>query len=71
LEHILDTTSWFFAVALVLFLGGWLNWDDLSERAWKAKWLVDRIGKKFARIVYLLLLSSLGSLLILRLFGGW
>ncbi len=71
MEHVLDTRSWFFFVALVLFLGGWLNWDDLSEHAWKAKALINRIGKMPARIIYLLFMSSLGSILILRLFGGW
>jgi hypothetical protein len=71
LTQVLNTTTWFLWVAAVLFAGGWLNWKDLPEHFWGAKWLIKTIGNAPARLIYLLIGSVIGSLTILDLFQAW
>jgi hypothetical protein len=55
----------------VLFAGGWLNWKDLSQHFWRAQWLIKAIGNAPARILYLLIVSAIGSATILDIFQAW
>ena len=71
MQHSLDNTAWFFFVAAVLFGGGWLNWHDVPEHFWGAKWLIKAVGDAPARLIYLLIVSALGSLTLMDLFQAW
>lgn len=69
--HTLGTQGWFLSTMAIIFAAGWLNWKDLAIRGWRAQWLIDLLGEKPARILYLLFMSAVGSFLILDLFRAW